>query len=218
MDSKNVIRRYGFGCLLEFDSEPVPRSFAQWIADHVNTRSGDIVLDTKVIPMSSESVHMVLGIPLGGRPMKFNIDATKSAFLEVIGKDSLPTIKFFGSSIMKGKLDEDELVRNFLVVALSVFLCPNSNTFPSTKYLGALINPKEAKDFDMSKFVFEWLIAYIRKYKRDCQKPSDGPTTLGGCIYKLAVSKLFCSFSLFYFAAYIILIFFVTCCFVVLNL
>ena len=68
-----------------------------------------------------------------------------------------------------------------MVVALSTFMCPNSSTLPSPKYLGALINVSTVKDWDWSKFVFEWLFTSISIYRKKHRR------TIGGCIYFFAV-------------------------------
>ena len=66
LDEKIVIERYGFGALLHFDKCFVPNNFAKWVANLVDYKSGDIVLDGKVISLTKESVHSVLGLPIGG--------------------------------------------------------------------------------------------------------------------------------------------------------
>jgi len=67
-DRKDVIRKYGFGSLLLFDSCSVPRNFVHWVARLVNYNSGDIVVDGKVISLTKEAVHLVLDLPFGGSP------------------------------------------------------------------------------------------------------------------------------------------------------
>lgn len=153
----------------------------------MNPPTGDIVLDGKVIPMSPESFHLLFGLPLGGRAVLFDSDLTKASFLNIIGEPSLPSIKWFGSKLLKPELSDADWMRCFLLVAFATVLCPNSNIYPSTKYLGILIDPAEARNYDMSKFVFDWLMAYIRKFQKEPKKGTkeDGFTTLGGFIYGL---------------------------------
>lgn len=57
----------------------VPRS------DHVDVRCSDIVLQNRVIAISPEAVHHVLGIPIGGRVVKSEVDSDKALFLELFG-------------------------------------------------------------------------------------------------------------------------------------
>ncbi|XP_044405358.1 uncharacterized protein [Triticum aestivum] len=91
---------------------------------------------------------------------------------------------------MKEELPDDVYLRCFLTVALATFLCPTSNTKPSTKYLGALVDVSKLKDLDWCSFVHTWNISYVKKYQTDKMKQKRITTTLGGCIYQLAVRCL----------------------------
>ena len=217
-EQKLLIDRLGFGPLLEFVDCSVPRYFAKWIAEKVDVINHDILAGGKRIRISPESVHKVVGIPLGGKDVLSDAEDAKSSFLALFGLSTLPNIKFFGDKIIRGGLCDDEFIRCFMVVALSTFLCPTSSTLPSPKYVGALLDIKDIKNYNWSKFVFEWLILYIKKYQKNMLKTSQSTNTLGGCIYKLAVSFLFdmllvlCMSSCFEF--YFLLISFSCRCFI----
>lgn len=105
-------------------------------------------------------------------------------FLKKIKATSLPLIKTFGDKLVGNTLSDDDIFRYFMVVALSTFLCSNSNTLPSTKYLGTLIDVSTVKDWDWSKYVFECLFASISLYRKKQRK------TIGGCIYFFAAYYL----------------------------
>jgi len=100
----------------------------------------------------------------------------------------LPNFKYFGDKLKKKDISDDDLVRSFLIVALATFLCPNSNTYPSTKHLLPLVDIKNAKDWDWSKYVHFWLMEDIRKYQRNMMSSTHDSITLGGCLYVLCVS------------------------------
>ena len=198
----DVVREYVFDFVLDFECSSVPRGFAQWVARKVYPPAGDIVLDDKVIPMIPESFYMLFGLPLGDRKVFFDNDLTTTTFLNIIGEPTLPSIKWFGREMLNPDISRNEFMRCFLLVAFATVLCPNSNIYPSTKYLGILIDPMGARHYDLSKFVFDWLMAYIRKFQKEPKKPGkeDGFTTLGGCIYGLCVSLMYCFF--FFLADY----------------
>lgn len=180
---KDIIRGHGFGRLLDYDGCSVPRGFVQWIADQVDVNCRDILVGGKVIPCSPESVHLCLGIPFGGQDIKQqHNDSVKTKFLLAIKEKSLPLKSTFGDKLKGNTLSEDDIFRYFMVVALSFFLCPNSSTIPSPKYLGPLLDVCTVKDWDWSKFVFDWLFSSISSYKKNNRQ------TIGGCIYFLAVS------------------------------
>lgn len=189
---KDIIRERGFGILLEYNGCSVPRSFVQWIADQVDVNCCDIVVGGKVIPFSDLAVHLFLGIPIGGEDiLQHHNDSVKSKFLSEIKEGSLPLIKTFGDKLKGNSLSDDDIFRYFMVIALSTFLCPNSNVLSSPKYLGPLIDLSSVLDWDWSDLVFKWLFASIssyRKYNRN---------TIGGCIYFLAVSVVLSEFHCF---------------------
>ena len=134
-------------------------------------------------PFSAQSVHLFLGILIGGEGINQHYDdSTKSRFLKEIKETSLPVMKTFGDKLLHGNLSHDDVFRYFMVVALSSFLCPNSSTLLSPKYLGALIDVKSVNDWDWSKFVFEWLWSSISTYRKKKRQ------TIGGCRYFFAVS------------------------------
>lgn len=73
---------------------------------------------------------------------------------------------------------------------LGAFICPNSSTRPSTKYMGALIDVDKIKDRNWAKFAYDRFICYVTKYLKEKTKQTKGTVTLGGCIYHLAVRYL----------------------------
>jgi len=133
-----------------------------------------------------QSIKETLGICSGHIPVASDEELGKAAFLSLFGLDDIPSIKFFGDKIMNGPLEDAVFLQCFVDVSLGCFLCPNSNTKLSTKYMGALVNADLIKDFDWPKFIHHWLIVYIKKYLTEKRLT----TTLGGCIYHLAVRCL----------------------------
>ncbi|RLN23093.1 hypothetical protein C2845_PM07G16370 [Panicum miliaceum] len=103
---------------------------------------------------------------------------------------TLPSAKTCGDILSKDNLDDDEVVRNFLIVALVTFLCPNSRVYPSTEYLQPLVDVKKAKEWDWSRFVHYWLLKQIKKYHTLMKKPSHASITMGGCLYIICVAYL----------------------------
>ncbi|XP_044951664.1 uncharacterized protein LOC123401873 [Hordeum vulgare subsp. vulgare] len=186
-----LVRNIGFGYLLELDDCFIPRPFVQWIADNVDTQAEVIVFSKDIIPLNCESVQFVLGIPSGEKIINMKEEeAGKQAFLALFGLTEVPTIKSFGNKLLFEKLCDNDFLRCFMVVALATFLCPTSNTKPSTKYMGALLNVEEIKELNWCRFVHEWEMVYIKKYQKEKLKQNRTTMTLGGCIYHIAVRCL----------------------------
>ncbi|KAE8788518.1 hypothetical protein D1007_37446 [Hordeum vulgare] len=185
-----LVRGIGFGFMLELDDCIVPRPFAQWIADNVSVKDEHILLNNKGITLSAESVFHVLGIPAGENTISMANDGGKADFLAFFGLSEVPTIKYFGNKIIADEEMSDEgFIRCFMVVLLATFLCPTSNTKPSTKYMAALNDASKIKGFNWCKFTHEWLMQAIRKYQKEKLKQDRITITLGGCIFHLAVKN-----------------------------
>ena len=103
-------------------------------------------------------------IPTAGDPVPREGKMSTILFLECFGLSELPPIKYFGEKVKKKGLEKDEFIRCVMVVALSCFYCPTSNTKPSTSYLGALIDTDKIKTYNWGKLVHGWNLFYIKKY------------------------------------------------------
>jgi hypothetical protein len=145
-DKRCVIDSYSFGSLLLFDNCTIPMSFARWVVDHIKVDKWAIVVSGKSIPITPQIVHDVLGIPIGGKTIsKAATERGKTSLLQSMYMSRLPSAKVCGEKLLKDDISEDDLVCNFLIVALVTFLCPNSNVHPSPEYLKPLVDIKNAK-------------------------------------------------------------------------
>lgn len=189
-EQRSIIEKSAFGSLLNFQRCAIPLSFVKWIASHTDVSCSDIVVNGRSIPINPNTTNFILGIPNGGLEIKHDNDAGKHFFHQHYGSTK-PLISFFGTKLLsdKGvnKLSEDDVLRCFMVVALSTFLCPNSDTHPSPKYLEPLIDVKSSSKWNWSKFVYEWLMTYIAKFQKESKSKEQTSKTLGGCGHLLAV-------------------------------
>uniref|UniRef100_A0A0E0K095 Aminotransferase-like plant mobile domain-containing protein n=1 Tax=Oryza punctata TaxID=4537 RepID=A0A0E0K095_ORYPU len=165
------------------DQNYVPKKLACWIVKHVDVKSSQIILKDKVIPVSKESVSVILGLPLGGLEFRKDLDVGKQFILSKYGNNIFPSVRFFGDKFIRREImSKDEVITSFLIVALACFLCPNSSLVPSTKYLTIFEDVDELKSYDWCKFVFDWMMSGISKFQKF--------NSLGGCLYLWAVLYL----------------------------
>jgi hypothetical protein len=138
--------------------------------------------------LSAQSVAETLGTPSGELLVDTDEVLGKAVFLEIFGLSEVHSIRFFGKKILgKELLPGHIFYRCFMSVCLGTFLCPNSNTKISTKYMGALVDVDSISSRNWSKFIHEWLMTYIHKYLENPSKGKGLNHTFGGCIYHLAV-------------------------------
>jgi len=189
-DHKAVVRRYGFGSLLLFDKCFVPKKFSKWLASLVESKSGDLIVQGKVISLTAQSVNLVLGIPVGGTPFPSDYSAGKDYVLSKIGKTTLPQVSFFVDKLKAADLNDEVLLVCFLVVALHCFLCPNSNIVPSPRYLGVFEDIEHINSYDWSGFVLRWLLDGVKNFNKENKASEKHCGTLAGCMFYLAVVYL----------------------------
>jgi hypothetical protein len=112
----------------------MPNKFAQWISHNVDHKSSDIVIDGKIIFLTKESVHCILGLRCSGTPFPAASSAGKSFILEMFHKQCIPSVTFFANRITNTEvLSNEESFTCFILVALNSCLCPGSSLVPSYK-------------------------------------------------------------------------------------
>ncbi|RCV43434.1 hypothetical protein SETIT_9G294100v2 [Setaria italica] len=186
-NQRKVIENYGFGSLLLFDKCFVPNNFVKRVARLVDYKSGDIVLNGKIISLTKESVHNVLGIPLDGRSFPTDITNGKSAVLKKFNKESIPSVEFYTNKLQSKEevmSDEDTFIC-FILIALNSFLCSNASLIPSQKFFGIFDDISNCKEFDWCGYVLSWLLKHIKTFNKSKTKAGKQPGTLGGCLYYL---------------------------------
>uniref|UniRef100_A0A0E0NA98 Ubiquitin-like protease family profile domain-containing protein n=1 Tax=Oryza rufipogon TaxID=4529 RepID=A0A0E0NA98_ORYRU len=182
-EKKIVIKNFGFHSLLLFDSSFIPNKFATWIVKKVDLKTSEIVLGDKVIPVNKEAVHAILDLPIGGSEFGKNYEHGRQFILSKFGKTVMPSVKFFGDQLINNEdMTDDSIIISFLIVALATFLCPNSSTCPSIKYLDIFEDVDMLHSFDWSSFVYDWLMSYVKKFQKT--------NRFGGCLYIWAVLYL----------------------------
>ncbi|RLN43309.1 hypothetical protein C2845_PM01G20320 [Panicum miliaceum] len=164
----------------------VPNKFMKWVAQLVNYRSADIVANGKVISLTKESVHLVLGLPIGPKAFPFDCSAGKVVVLSLFEKNSIPSVLFFANKIIKGETNSDEeLIIYFVLVAMNSFLCPNSYNVPSYRYFGIFEDINNLKEYDWCGYILDWLLQSVKSFNRGKSLSTGNARTLGGCLYYL---------------------------------
>jgi hypothetical protein len=192
-----VIKLYGMECMLKFEKTDVPLRFVKWIASVFDTNSSEIQLTKKFIPVNKQTIHNILDLPIGGIELVPDCEAHREFLLSHFKVTSIPNVNFFANKLISGEeLSDEDIFICFMSVCFTRFLCPNSSLLPSTQYFHIFKDCKSFPRYDMSKFVYDWLITSIRSFKLATKKLSKCTITFGGCHYALAMSVLFWSFNI----------------------
>ena len=110
--------------------------------------SRDLIVHEEVISLTTKSMNLVLGIPVGGTPFPSNYVVGRAIVLSKIDKTSLPQVSFFADKLAANDLTDEVVLICFLVMALHCFLCPNSNLVPNPCYLGVCEDLEHISSFD----------------------------------------------------------------------
>lgn len=187
----SVIKLYGMECMLKFVKTDVPLRFVKWIASVFDTNSSEIQLTKKFIPVNKQTIHNILDLPIGGIELVPDCEAGREFLLSHFKVTSIPNVNFFANKLISGEeLSDEDIFICFMSVCFTSFLCPNSSLLPSTQYFHIFKDCKSFARYDLSKFVYDWLITSIRSFKLATKKLSKRTITFGGCHYALAVSYL----------------------------
>lgn len=187
---KDVVINFGFECLLKFQKSETPCCFTQWLAGCVDTVSSQIIVDDeKVIPISKQSVHYVMGLPIRGRSAAQDNEGGRALILSSFHLSEMPHITFFGNKLKSGEpMSDDEIFTCFMIVAMSCFLFPSAEGGVHTGYAHLLGDPSAVRGVDMCLLVYEWLVDGINKFIFSVKESGRKPKVFGFCAYFLAVS------------------------------
>ena len=188
---KEVIRKFGFGCLLSFKKSDIPSAFVRWLAGSVDPVSSQIIVDhCKVIPISKDSVFHVIGLPNSGNIPLPDSERGARLILSMFGLSELPHITFFGNKLKSSEvLSDKEVIVCFIVVAFKCFLLPSSDGYPNTDFLHILEEPDSACTFDLCEIVYEYTISGVANFNNTCKMNGRKPKVFEFCYYILAVSS-----------------------------
>ncbi|KAL6639789.1 hypothetical protein ACP70R_022611 [Stipagrostis hirtigluma subsp. patula] len=192
-DQIAVIERFGFGCALRFASCGVPKCFVKWISSVVDVRTSELVFKDRVIPFTKQSVHKILGVPVGGEILVGDYEAGKSFLLSKFGVDSVHSILFFADKLTAAHdLTDEEVFICFMIVAIGCFFCPDSSYEPLTKLVHILEHPNDVRKYDWSLYLYDLALDYVPKLQKQLLKPKNDSIVMCSSAYIFAVMYLDC--------------------------
>jgi len=165
-----------------------------WLARYYDEKTQCIKIPgTGAFKIDALTVHWILGIPRGRAKIKARASREVKS---VIANDTTPgplapKIQDLIAMITP-ELMGDRFVRIFMLVVLSIFLCPTSSTRASCHYYEGIRLVKKIKSYDWCDAVMSSLKSGLSKFQKyvgkgnTCEK-----ATLSGCIFVLFVSISF---------------------------
>ncbi|KAK8445447.1 hypothetical protein SEVIR_9G327000v4 [Setaria viridis] len=187
-DQRKMIEDAGFGGLLKIGCPTFPLGFCGWLLRRFDTDYCELVIKGRGrIPVTSDSVHRVLGIPNGGGDVKYGLDEDAMAFmsdkLDASGK-YWPTVSSIENSLKQMKSADEHFLRTFMVLVISSFLCPTTSLRISPRCFPPLVDIKSIRELNWCKFVVEQLRKSVRAFARK------GKNSVPGCLFYLVILYL----------------------------
>ena len=139
--------------------------------------------------MTKYDIHGILELPVDGEPLVCDPQSGRDFILSHFNMTSIPPVSFANKlKSTEVELPDEDVFIFFMIVAFSSFLCPNSSLSPSPKYLHIFRDCSSVCNYDLSGYVYEWLLSSIKKFKNSTKVASKRSVTSGGCHYAFAVS------------------------------
>ncbi|XBH76983.1 hypothetical protein VPH35_103531 [Triticum aestivum] len=142
--------------------------FVCWIIECVETMSSQIIVaNNKIISISKDSVHCVLGLPNCGDLAKQDKDSVRNFILPRFSLT--PNNIFFGDMLISSDFLSEE----------DTFIC----FMIHTEFLTLLIDSKHTSGFDFYALVYDWILTGIIKYVISGRVTSRIPKVFDFCSY-----------------------------------
>ncbi|XP_047050455.1 uncharacterized protein LOC124655635 [Lolium rigidum] len=149
------------------------------------------LLRSNFIPVTKDTVRNILEIPNSGLEVVPDREAGRSFILSHFNVTSIPQVSYFGKKLKSEEdLSDKDILICFMVVMFQSFLCPNSSLQPSIEYLHLFRDVANIMKYDLCKFVYDWLVSSIKKFRKAVKVSAKRQITLGGNHYILVVAYL----------------------------
>uniref|UniRef100_A0A803N9N0 Ubiquitin-like protease family profile domain-containing protein n=1 Tax=Chenopodium quinoa TaxID=63459 RepID=A0A803N9N0_CHEQI len=169
---KELVRRMGFGALLELDMKNIPRQFCYWLMARVRE--------------DATMVRCVLGIPMGSKPVPMDIGEDEEKIMLVKSmydaygtgpKKETISLKAASSVLcplgtdqkhmpLLTEIDEEEFMVAFFIVVLGKLLCTTTNSSNlASSLIPCVTVASHANEYDWCTFTMDWLCDTARRFQ-----------------------------------------------------
>ena len=173
---KQAIRDMGLGCILNWNIQEVPGRLSYWLLKRFNATASTIIIsETKEIRITTEDVHLYLGLPLGPKEIQLNkvtvyddiVQSFRQQFGSTVNKKigeiklrELPSItpKDVADMLRRSQYPDDMFKRNFLVL-FNTLVCESTyGGGVSVKILDVLEDLYEVDQLNWAKYTMDKML------------------------------------------------------------
>ncbi|TVU38528.1 hypothetical protein EJB05_11903, partial [Eragrostis curvula] len=185
---KKIVRNCGFGSLLYLKCTQYSKDLVVSLAKKYDVGSRSVKFDdSNYFVRDAFTVHQILGTPYGGIPVARNRNPrAKEVIARDTGQSSIGAKIDDLINLVDKELDGDRFARVFMLIVLSIFLCPTSNSRISPQFNCSLLYVKDIAKYDWSSAICEFIHLKLKSFQSSLLKGnSSGQSSLGGCIFIL---------------------------------
>uniref|UniRef100_A0A803N3E0 Uncharacterized protein n=1 Tax=Chenopodium quinoa TaxID=63459 RepID=A0A803N3E0_CHEQI len=183
---KELVRRMGFGGLLELDMKNIPRQICYWLMARVREDATMVFGEGEILPLGTKQVRCVLGIPMGSKPVPMDIGEDEEKIMLVksmydaygtgLKKETI-SLKAASSVLCPLGTDkkpvplltenhEEEFMVAFFTVVLGKLLCTTTNSSNlASSLIPCVIVAGHANEYDWCTFTVDWLCDTARPFQ-----------------------------------------------------
>lgn len=187
-EQKAIVRKLGFGSLLDFSCSGNLNDIIFWLLNYFDATNTTVTFENGFsFTITPQIVHKILGIPSGSNNVRLKVSKEATACIEKIVQIESPSVEDL-CSMLSNQLDDTTFSIIFMLLNLSSFIAPDGSGCANPCYYENLINVLQIPELDWCSFTLNWLLVNIKKYQRGLLECC--PAEMGGCKIILAVRQL----------------------------
>lgn len=158
---KDWVTKTGFGSILDFNLHSYPKYLSYIVVKNFDCDSCGIMVDNKILQITENDVHRVLGLPIGPKSVPFiKSDSLAREWRKQYSDNKDPfrvAVKDVLSVVKDSTLSDENFKKNFISLMFCFFFQPPSNSFIRQKLLRFCCNLDRCFDYNWCEFVISCL-------------------------------------------------------------
>ncbi|XP_024990780.1 uncharacterized protein LOC112525073 isoform X2 [Cynara cardunculus var. scolymus] len=168
---RQAIISMGFGELLNMKADGIPSKLGFYVVDNLDTKKMEIKVSHGAIKITTEAIHEILGVPIGGVDLKSIESATMEADITKRWRQQFDKVKVRPADIMKeierSKVADFNFRINFITLFVNTMADCNRMGCCNLGFLSHIHDDAILDKIDWCKFIFDCVKTSKVGWKRD---------------------------------------------------
>jgi hypothetical protein len=161
LDQKSVIINADFGSILGMKISKLIPELCRFLMGCFNPITCELDFgDRGKIPINTESVVKVMGVPEGSTPVPYHRDSDATrVVLQMLGiEGKQPSLTMIEKKLGRSEPADDVYLVKFMIFLVSSLFAPTTATLVSSKCYPSLINTADIKNLKWATFIIDVII------------------------------------------------------------